>query len=141
MKKFLILAILSTSIFACSQKDNKADMYEPSPMSQLMRRMVVFSKRSQTKISRGDTIRVPKVLYELPIRKGTRDEHKDSAYQQMARIYMDKLKGIERGDSQAYYYQESINACKSCHSTYCGGPMKVINKLDLDQALLNNNLK
>jgi hypothetical protein len=132
MKKFLILVILSSSILACSQKDNKADMYEASPMSQLMRRMVVFSKRSKAKIEKGDSLRVPKVLYELPERKGTRDEHKDSAFQQMARTYLNTLKGIERGDSQAYYYQESINACKNCHSTYCGGPMKVINKLDLD---------
>lgn len=122
------------SIFACSQNSDKAsdkaDMYEASELSAMMREMVTFSKKAKATLAAGDIImEVPQTFYDLSKQHGTRDEHLESAYQSMAPTYTDALHGIERKDSQQYYYDASIQACKSCHGVYCGGPLAVINQL------------
>jgi hypothetical protein len=105
-------------------------MYEPSELSVTMRKMVEFSKRAKATLAAGDSITsVPQEIYDLAQRHGTRDEHTEDAFQQMVPAYTNALKGIERGDSQMYYYDASIQACKNCHGTYCGGPMAIINQL------------
>ncbi|MGB0851222.1 MAG: hypothetical protein ACPGTP_08235 [Bacteroidia bacterium] len=131
--KYLIAAFISLGIFACSQENKsseKADMYEPSELSITMRKMVEFSKSAKATLASGDSIKsVPQEIYDLAKRKGTRDEHEEEAFQSMVPAYLSALKGIERGDSQMYYYDASIQACKTCHGTYCGGPLAIINQL------------
>lgn len=132
MKKFIILLVIISGIVSCSDSNKDADMYEASPLAAMMREMVDFSKDARKKLQEGDTIVVPKSFYALKEQKGTRDEHEDEAFQQMSDVYIAALKGIERQDSQYYYYNQSINACKTCHSTYCGGPLVVIDQLPLE---------
>lgn len=124
--------ILAITILACSQnnKSEKADMYEASELSLMMREMVTFSKDAKATLAAGDTIeRVPQSFYDLAKQQGTRDEHDEAAFQAMVPTYTNALKGIERGDSQQYYYNASIQSCKSCHNVYCGGPLAVIEQL------------
>lgn len=132
MKKFIILTLLAIMALACGKSSNKADMYEASPLASMMRDMVDFSKDARGKLQKGEEIEVPPNFYELKSQEGTRDEHKDETFQQMAEIYLSALKGIEQKDSQLYYYNQSIKACQNCHSTYCGGPLVVIDQLPLD---------
>lgn len=131
--KYLLFGIIALGVFACSQgskSSEQADMYEPSEMSITMRKMVEFSKEAKAALAKGDSITsVPKEIYDLAKRKGTRDEHLEGAFQSMVPAYLSALKGIERGDSQMYYYNASIQACKTCHATYCGGPLAIINQL------------
>jgi hypothetical protein len=127
--KYLIVSILALTVFACSQNNN-ADMYEASELSSMMREMVVWSKASKAILAKGDTIEsVPQSFYDLAKQHATRDEHEEAAFQSMVPAYTDALQGIERRDSQQYYYNASIQACKNCHGVYCGGPLAVINQL------------
>ena len=128
---FGIVALLI--IGGCSKpaKQEKAEMYEASELSATMRVMVDFSKAAKQSIANGEAIdSIPSVIWDMATAHGTRDEHLESDFQALSKPYLEALKGIERGDSQSYYYYKSIDACKSCHSVYCGGPMAIINQLD-----------
>ena len=134
--KFSVFVILSLFIFACTQtnKGEKAEMYQHSEMASLMQDMVAFSKDAKSKLQAGDSIAsIPINLWDLKTAKGTRDEQLESTFQSLANPYLNALQGIERGDSQMYYYNASIDACKGCHASYCGGPLVIINKLPLEQ--------
>lgn len=130
--KYCIILVLSIVTVACGQTNTnqKADMYEASDLSAMMREMVIFSKEAKATLAAGDTIHeVPKHFYDLATQTATRDEHLEGAFLAMVPAYIQALKGIERRDSQQYYYDASILACKSCHGVYCGGPLDVINQL------------
>lgn len=134
--KIATLAFFILGIVACTQsnKSEKAEMYEYSELASLMRDMVAFSEDAKSKLQNGDSITaIPSQLWDLQKAKGTRDEHLESTFQALTEPYLNSLKGIERGDSQVYYYNQSIQACKSCHSSYCGGPLVVINKLPIQE--------
>ena len=134
--KFAVLIFISLGVFACTQstKSEKAEMYEYSELASLMRDMVAFSEDAKVKLLNGDSITsIPSAIWELKKAKGTRDEHLESTFQSLTNPYLNALKGIERGDSQLYYYNQSIQACKSCHSSYCGGPLVVIDKLPIQE--------
>ena len=132
--KYIIAIVLATLVVACAQNNNtsteKADMYEASELSAMMREMVEFSKAAKQTLAKGDTIQeVPASFYDLAKQHGTRDEHLENSFQSLAPAYTDALRGIERKDSQQYYYDASIQACKNCHGVYCGGPLAIINQL------------
>ncbi|MBO6516794.1 MAG: hypothetical protein JJ975_09610 [Bacteroidia bacterium] len=134
MKTVSLFSLLLILASCGTKQSGDADMYEASEMSQLMREMVRFSKKAKANLEQGKpTPKVPEAIWELQTAEGTRDEHLEDPFQAMAVPYLSALRGIERGDSQAYFYSKSIDACKSCHGTYCGGPMAVINTLGLEQ--------
>ncbi|MFT5724673.1 MAG: hypothetical protein ACI9JN_001792 [Bacteroidia bacterium] len=134
MKKLLVAGLLSLTVFACQKtvkKAEKAEMYEASELAATMRVMVDFSKSAKQAIAENTVIdSIPSVIWDMATAHGTRDEHLEADFQSMTTPYLEALKGIERGDSQSYYYYKSIDACKSCHGVYCGGPMAIINQLD-----------
>jgi hypothetical protein len=132
--KLLIFSVIVFGVIACSQKDAgsgaEADMYEASELAALMRDMVEFSKDAKAKLASGETIdSIPAHFWDLKTAEATRDEHLETPFQTMTEPYLKALEGIQRGDSQQYYYNASIQACKSCHGVYCGGPMSIINQL------------
>ena len=130
--KYIVFAFIALSIFACSQTNSseKADMYEASELSAMMREMVVWSRSAKATLAAGDTIQeIPQSFYDLAKQMATRGEHDEAAFQAMSPAYTDALKGIERRDSQQYFYDASIQACKSCHGIYCSGPLDVIQQL------------
>lgn len=131
--KSTIIILIVAGIVACSkqnQSSEAADMYHPSELSQMMRDIVSWSKETKSLLSKGEIIDdVPQSFYDLANQKATRDEHKEAAFQGMVPEYLEALKGIDRKDSQQYYYDASIQACKTCHSVYCGGPLSVIDQL------------
>ena len=96
-------------------------MYEASELSAMMREMVIWSKETKATLAAGDTIEsVPQSFYDLATQTATRGEHDEAAFKGMVPLYT---------DSQQYYYDASIQACKSCHGVYCGGPLDVIGQL------------
>jgi len=130
--KFIVIALLVSLVFACGKtnKSEKAEMYEASELSSMMRDMVDFSKAAKQSLADGKTIdSIPSHFWGLKEAHATRDEHLEKPFQDMTAPYLNALKGIERADSQMYFYNASIDACKSCHSVYCGGPMEIINQL------------
>lgn len=130
--KYIISLTIAITAIACGQSNNneKADMYEASELSAMMREMVIWSKDAKAILAAGDTIQdVPQSFYDLATQEATRGEHDEAAFQAMVPLYTSALSGIERKDSQQYYYDASIQACKSCHGVYCGGPLSVIEQL------------
>lgn len=130
--KWIIFSAFVLTIIACGQGTNneKADMYEASELSAMMREMVIWSKEAKATLAAGDTIQeIPPHFYTLEKQTATRGEHLEVAFKAMTPAYINALKGIERRDSQQFYYNASIQACKNCHGVYCGGPLSVINQL------------
>ena len=131
--KYFVFTFLALTALACGQNNSssdKADMYEASELSAMMREMVTWSKEVKKTLDAGDSIAsVPQEFYELASQEATRGEHDEAAFQAMVPLYTSALKGIERGDSQQYFYDASIQACKSCHGVYCSGPLDVIKQL------------
>lgn len=130
--KYVIALTIAITAIACGQSNSndKADMYEASELSAMMREMVIWSKSAKATLAAGDTITsVPQSFYDLAKQIATRGEHDEAAFKAMVPAYTNALRGIERADSQQYYYDASIQACKSCHGVYCGGPLAVIEQL------------
>lgn len=128
--RWVIAALLLSGVVACTQR---ADMYDSSELSTLMREMEQFSKDSREKLLKGERIgSIPEDIWNLQNKEATRGEHKEETFQALTKPYLQALKGIERGDSQVYWYNASINACRSCHNNYCGGPLVVINQLNIE---------
>ncbi|MFY0643264.1 MAG: hypothetical protein JXR19_02240 [Bacteroidia bacterium] len=134
VKSILLYALIILGVWACSKGNSKedAEMYDPSPLSMAMRSMESFSEQAKYKLLHDEKIEVPSEFFEFYTKEATRDEHKEAKFQSLAVPYVNALKGIERGDSQMYFYQASIQACKACHSQYCAGPLAAINQLDID---------
>ncbi len=135
--KYFILVLLVVVIVACGESNtretgstsDKAEMYEASELSAMMREMVSWSKEAKQSLAEGDSISVPEKFYSLGEQEATRGEHDEEAFKTMVPLYTAALEGIERGDSQQFYYDASIQACKSCHAVYCSGPLSVIEQL------------
>ena len=134
IKTIILYSLIMVAVWACAQgnSNENAEMYEPSPLSLKMRDMERFSEEAKYNLLHKTAIEVPKGLYDFPHQTATRDEHKEAKFQSLAVPYLNALRGIERGDSQLYYYQASIKACKSCHSQYCAGPLAAIKQLELN---------
>jgi hypothetical protein len=132
MKKLVILITLSAFIFGCAQQSD-SEMYEASEMASLMRDFVEFSKDAKKRIAAGDQLEVPQAFYSLKSKQATRNEQDDQEFQQMADLFLVQLKALDGADSTAAQaYHSTIDACVTCHSTYCGGPLEIINKLYID---------
>jgi hypothetical protein len=132
-KKALVIVAIVLGMVACKQP-KKAEMYEASELAGLMREMVEYSKGVKAHIeSNAVQPEIPEQFWKLGEAKATRDEQLETEFQHMVPAYLEALKGIQRGDSTKHFYVKSIQACKSCHSVYCGGPMSVIKTLDLQQ--------
>ncbi len=132
--KYIMFIIIASATISCGQfnknTSEQADMYEASELSTMMREMVTWSKEAKAILAIGDTItHIPQSFYDLAIQTATRGEHEEAAFLGMLPAYTDALKGIERLDSQQYFYNASIQACETCHAVYCGGPLDVINQL------------
>ena len=130
--KYFVAITIGILALACGQagSNEQADMYEASELSAMMREMVAWSKEAKATLAAGDTIEsVPQNFYDLAKQTATRGEHEEAAFQGMAPLYAQALRGIERQDSQQYYYDASIEACRTCHAVYCSGPLDVIKQL------------
>ena len=130
--KYAIVAILTLALIGCGQmgSSKKADLYEASELSAMMREMVFWSMQAKKSLDAGEPIdSVPQSFYDLSKQTATRGEHEEAAFLGMVPAYTNALRGIERGDSQQFYYNASILSCKTCHSVYCGGPLDVIKQL------------
>lgn len=131
--KYILFVAIGLGVFGCSQSTkNKPEMYEASELAELMREMVKWSKSAKIKLANSEKIEVPDEFFALPQKKGTRNEHLEETFQSHATVYVQQLKQIQQSDSQAYYYNKSIDACRSCHQSYCGGPLVVIDQLGLE---------
>jgi|TARA_B110000908_G_scaffold170342_1_gene229646 hypothetical protein len=130
--KYILFILIAITAISCGQSNNTdtADMYEASELSAMMREMVTWSKEAKATLAAGDTItHVPQSFYDLATQTATRGEHDEAAFLGMVPAYTNALKGVERRDSQQYFYDASIQACRTCHAVYCGGPLDVINQL------------
>ena len=132
MMRILFIFCCAAILASCNSSGN-ADMYEASDLSATMRDMVEFSKATKSALENEKEIpSIPKEFFELQSLESTRGEHKESAFIGMTTDYYNALRGMQRGDSVSYFYSKSIDACITCHSTYCGGPMTIISKLGLN---------
>ena len=125
----VLLFALMLSLLACTNKG--PDMYEASPLAQLMRDMVEFNKSARLDALEGRTIDIPDAFYSIREKQATRDEQKDDAFQSMAALFLARMKDVDGNAEPAEAYHRMINACIHCHNTYCGGPLEIINQLQI----------
>lgn len=117
---------------SCSAKPIK-DPNHPKPMALMMRQMVSFADSMRADLLAGKIVQAEKYpllhfhLVEPTDKDVLQPEFFENARQfQLAWKALYKTKG-----NQTKAYNAVISKCVQCHTAYCSGPLKRINKLPI----------
>ncbi|PID69737.1 MAG: hypothetical protein CR989_00050 [Flavobacteriales bacterium] len=109
-------------------------MYEPSEMALLMRQMYEYNKLVKQQIIAGDSLAdYPEDFKKIHTAVLTNPEEKDAEYDSLANVFLtfqNKAFNTKK-DSVVYYFNKSVNACVTCHTTRCTGPIPKIKRLKI----------
>ena len=137
MRKILVLLILFVAFQSCKSKEEKKQakapvMYQPSEMAILMRGMYEFNKVVKTQIINKDSILpFPEEFLNIHSAVLTDKFERNVEFDSLSKKYLDYQKAIytSSSDSTAYYFNQSIQTCVTCHEPRCTGPIPKIKKL------------
>ncbi len=131
--KFLVLsALLFATAILYSFTQSTAQDDETSELALLMRQMYTDSEQIKTAILEkklpADFREKFKAIHTaIPTDAGVRDQNfallSDAFLKQMDKVYV--------GKNQVENFNKMVNGCIACHSTYCPGPIKRIQKLTI----------
>ena len=132
---FLIIVLLN-SCDTFSKKENveleEMQMYEPTEMALLMRRMYEFNKLTKSQIVNKDSLTAfPEEFADIHRAIMTDPDDRDAEFDSLANRFINFQKAAysTKSDSTAYYFNQSVNSCIACHQTRCTGPIPKIKKL------------
>lgn len=137
MYKILVFFIACFVLQSCNtnakkEKTEELVMYQPSEMTLLMRQVYEANKVMKTQIIQKDTL-LPFSEDFLMIHSAvlTDPSERDSEFDSLAKQFVSYQRDIFSSslDSTAYYFNQSINTCVTCHETRCTGPIPKIKKL------------
>ncbi|MET2983935.1 hypothetical protein [Aureibaculum conchae] len=132
---FLFVVILLTACNNSAKKEKveeEMQMYKPSEMALLMRRMYEFNKRTKTQIINKDSLSsFPEEFINIHKAIMTDPDERDAEFDSLAVEFIKYQKATfsTRSDSTAFYFNQSVNSCVACHETRCAGPIPKIKKL------------
>ena len=107
-----------------------------SELAILMREMVAITDSIKSDLSSHRNIRnMPENLAAILTAKKTDETIDKAIYIPLANNYLDRVKDFysSTGDAQIHAYNLMVSACVSCHQNFCGGPIKRINRLHLEE--------
>ena len=135
---FIVLFIISCE----SSKENNNtknaeefvfDMYKPSEMSHLMLSMYDFNEKIRKEILAGNTPdKFPEEFLNIFSASITDNKPHNEIFKAYSKVYIDNESFIFDTESNIPLkerYNNTINACISCHTTECVGPIPRIKKL------------
>lgn len=117
-----------------SSEGKKFEMYEMSEMALLMEQMYVDNERLKERIKKGDTIgEFPNHFLKIHKAVMTDEQENDAFFKEKAKEFIKAQELIYKDPKNAKkHFNESVNACVSCHKVKCGGPIPRIKKLYID---------
>lgn len=145
-------ALLALLLFNCSRneevkkevvKTDTATCKKPSvnpngdsELALLMREMLHNSESLKEMIKNGNLPdKFPEAFLKIHTAKPTDSETKKESFNAFADNYLSNLKTFygSSKDNMRSNYNAVINACVSCHTEHCPGPLRAINKLKIEQ--------
>lgn len=106
-----------------------------SELALLMRNMIHSSKNLRKMIEQGNLPdKFPEEFLKIHTANPTDSNTKKASFDNFANNYISNLQILYKSPKEdlAKNYNAVINACASCHSEHCPGPLKAINKLKID---------
>jgi hypothetical protein len=126
------VAMQTDSSSSCTVKPKNPN--GDSELALLMRKMLSSSKSLKEMIERGEVPKeFPEEFKKIHTAKPTDSETKKASFDGYANSYMNNLEALYHSPKEdlKQNYNAVINACVSCHSEHCPGPLKAINKLKI----------
>lgn len=142
-KVVVLLPLLGLAILfsLCTEKQDemtKTSVVKPvnpngdSEMAILMRAMYDSAASVRTLVQDGRLPgELPEIFFTLHKAKPTDSTVKNENFDDFATSYLESLKQLHTSDvnNVKENYNFLLNKCVDCHSQYCPGPIKAINKL------------
>ncbi len=136
--KVLIALVSMIFLLSCSNGDKKKfQMYELSPMAQLMETMYSDHESIKSKLQQGDQNigTFPSNYLDIYTAKFTKESFNTPEFQTFAKAFIAADKALfTASDSvnRINAYNNAINSCINCHETVgCKGPLTRIRKLTI----------
>lgn len=106
-----------------------------SELAVLMRQMMGSASNMKEMIKQGNLPdKFPEAFLKIHTAKPTDSDTKKASFDNFANNYISNLQTLYKSPKEdlTKNYNAVINACASCHSEHCPGPLKAINKLKID---------
>ena len=142
MKYFFWLMVILTSCSSeqepVKKKFSLSDTVVPvnpngdSELAKLMREMADYMVHTKKRIVAGDSLLpYPSQFAQLHTAQSTPGMVDEQTMRLMGSTYLAALKDMYAGKKteQKDFYNSAVNACLTCHSSVCPGPIKRIGKL------------
>jgi cytochrome c553 len=146
MKKYLVIALTASLIFACNKKaevvkaapekcaapvKKEFKMYEMSEMAALMEQMYVDNLRLKERIASGDTIgNFPQHFLKIHASAMTDETENDAFFKEQAAKFLKAQELIYKDSLNAKkHFNDAVSSCVACHEQKCEGPIPRIKKL------------
>lgn len=156
MKKYLIIGCLAGAsfFFGCQQNPQpasettsqeapdgkKLEMYQPSELAQLMRRMYEENLALRDTLLAGKLPRTfPQDFERIHTATATSGEHQEAIFKALAKQYTryyDSLKTAPNPRVAKAAYNGMVQTCAACHQNYCRGPLAKIKRMRISPAQL-----
>lgn len=124
--------IKADSISSCTKPVNPNG---DSELALLMRDMMSSASNLREMIKQGNVPKsFPEAFLKIHTAKPTDSDTKKASFDNFANNYISNLQTLYTSPKEdlAKNYNAVVNACASCHSEHCPGPLKAINKLKID---------
>jgi cytochrome c556 len=158
MKRYLLIGCLAGAsfFFGCQQnagekasrntageKEKTAkelEMYQPSELAQLMRRMYEENLALRDTLLAGKLpATFPKNFQRIHSAPSTSGEHEEATFKALAQRYTrhyDSLKKAPNPRAAKAAYNGMVQTCAACHQNYCRGPLGKIKRMRISAAEL-----
>jgi cytochrome c556 len=106
-----------------------------SELAVLMREMMSSASNLKEMIKQGNLPeKFPEEFLKIHTAKPTDSDTKKASFDGFADNYLSNLQTLYHSPKEdlTKNYNAVINACASCHSQHCPGPLKAINKLKIE---------
>lgn len=158
MKRFLLIGCLAGAsfFFGCQQNagnepsentsakeentGKELEMYQPSELAQLMRRMYEENLALRDTLLAGKLpATFPENFQRIHSAPSTSGEHKEATFKALAQQYTrhyDSLKAAPNPRAAKAAYNGMVQTCAACHQNYCRGPLGKIKRMRISAAQL-----
>lgn len=120
------------SLASCNQPVNPNG---DSELAVLMREMMSSASSMREMVKQGTLpAKFPEEFLKIHTAKPTDSETKKASFEGFAENYISNLQALYASPKEdlTKNYNAVVNACASCHSQHCPGPLKAINKLKIE---------
>jgi cytochrome c556 len=105
-----------------------------SELAMLMREMMSSASNMREMVKQGNLPdKFPEEFLKIHTAQPTDSETKKASFEDFADNYISNLNALYNSPKEdlTKNYNAVVNACASCHSQHCPGPLKAINKLKI----------